>query len=171
MGGVDKTRLVVGDAALLDRVLDAAAHAGRIVVVGPERPVGRPVTWTQERPAGGGPAPAVREGLRHVTAPYVVLLAADLPFLTPVAVDDLVDRVGEDDGAVPVDASGRPQWLCSAWRTSALADAAGDAATSLRRLLGVRRFRPIPVDGDGDGVTAYADCDTPEQLRRAREQR
>ncbi|WP_424185928.1 molybdenum cofactor guanylyltransferase [Actinokineospora sp. G85] len=138
----------------------------RTVVVGPERATGRVVEWTREDPAGTGPVAAVRAAIDRLSdlsdEVVVVLLAADLPAVTPDAVRRVADAVGET-GAVLVDARGREQWLLSAWRLGALrravpVDAAGLA---LRRVLG--ELDPVAVD-DVDG--ASGDVDTPEDLAR-----
>ncbi|MGX7829752.1 molybdenum cofactor guanylyltransferase [Actinokineospora sp. 24-640] len=63
LGGVDKPALVVGGRTLLDRALDAVDGADPVVVVGPERPVARPVRWTREAEPGAGPVAAVVAGL------------------------------------------------------------------------------------------------------------
>ena len=160
LGGVDKPALVVGDLTLLDRVLTACAGARRTVVVGPERPTCRPVTWCREDPPGGGPVPALRAGLEQVTAARVVLLAADLPFLTAEVVTSLVDRAPAvlSDGL-------REQWLCGAWDTAALRHAAVDAGPRLGALLAGLHPAVLPWEGAG---TPWADCDTEEQLADAR---
>src|SRR5262245_36081754 len=56
--GVDKAALPVDGVPMLDRVLLATAAASSTVVVGPRRETVRPVEWTQEQPAGGGPVAA-----------------------------------------------------------------------------------------------------------------
>ncbi|HMC68092.1 MAG TPA: molybdenum cofactor guanylyltransferase, partial [Mycobacteriales bacterium] len=84
-------------------------------------------------------------------------------FVDVATVDRLVAGV-RDDGAVAVDSSLQPQWLCSAWRTSALRTAPLAPNESLRVALGQLRWRPLPVD-----ERATFDCDTPDDVRRARE--
>jgi len=167
MGGGDKTRFDVRGAALLDRVLAALTDASRVVVVGEQRPVTGSVQWTSEDPPGGGPGAGLVAGLALVGADVVVVCAADLPLLTADAVRRLVAAV-VDDGAVAVDGDGREQWLCSAWRTSSLrsADWSG-AGGSVRRVMSTLTFARVSFDADG--TTPWLDCDTPEDLRRARE--
>ncbi len=125
LGGADKPALTVGGQRLLDRVLAACAGARATVVVGPRRPTVRPVRWTREAPAGGGPLPALAAGLAALrtadaalgAAPAVVLvLAADLPFLTRTAVDALLralDALDEDranaDANADADADAEPE--------------------------------------------------------------
>ncbi|MEV6563391.1 DUF6457 domain-containing protein [Streptomyces kronopolitis] len=90
LGGADKPALSVGGRPLLDRVLAACPDAARTVVVGPGRPTVRPVVRALEDPPGGGPLAALEAGLRHTTAPVVLLLSADLPFLTAETVHRLL---------------------------------------------------------------------------------
>ena len=110
----------LGGRDLLDRVLDAVPDADRVVVVGPSRPLPRPVAWRREDPPGGGPVAAIAAGLPATSAPLVAVLAGDL-FLTASAVCALRAAVGpDDDGALLVDADGRAQLLAGVWRSAAL---------------------------------------------------
>jgi molybdenum cofactor guanylyltransferase len=163
MGSHDKSALVVDGVTLLDRVLAAAAGAGTVVVVGDPRPTARDVTWTREQPAGSGPAAAARAGLDLVTAGIVVLLAADLPFFSAVATRRLVAATGKT-GAVLTDSTGREQWLASAWRTDVLRAADLRPDGSLRAALAPLRPTHVPAEGN-----EVLDCDTPDDLARARE--
>lgn len=169
LGGVDKPALVVGSRSLLHRVLDAVDDAARVVVVGPPRELPPGVVQVRESPPGGGPAAALGAGLPQVTAPWVAVLAADLPGLTSAVVTVLRTAALGHDGAVLVDDDGRDQVLTGVWSTAALTGAAAG-----RRLAG----RPLRVLLDGldvarvpaadAGVTGWADCDTPADLARAR---
>jgi molybdopterin-guanine dinucleotide biosynthesis protein A len=169
MGVDDKTRLPVGGASLLDRVLLALAPDAAVVVVGDERPTARPVTWVREEPVHAGPAAAVAAALPHVGRDVVVLLAGDLPLLTAEFVDRLVLSTKPDAGVVPVDGEDMPQWLCSAWPTSLLRGVDWSAAASLRDGVGRMPFDRLVIDGESGATAPWVDCDTPEDLRRARE--
>jgi molybdopterin-guanine dinucleotide biosynthesis protein A len=174
LGGADKPGLEVGGATLLDRVLAAVDGAERVVVVGPERAVARPVRWTREQPPGGGPAAAVAAGLAEVTAPSVLVLAADLPLLDRAAVDRLRRSAAGRDGALLVDDAGRRQLLAGCWATAALrsavdrlrAERGGLDGCPVRTLLDGLDAVEEPPDG---GAPVWLDCDTLEDLRRARE--
>lgn len=149
LGGADKPGVRVGGRALLDRVLAACAGAGTTVVVADPRPTARPVVWAREEPPGAGPVAALEAGLRHLTAPYAVVLSADLPFLAEDTVDRLLTALrggrgsapgaGAEGGAGPspvtppgsrdvsvpegvllTDRDGRDQPLVAAYRTGAL---------------------------------------------------
>ena len=162
--GTDKLALEVDGMTLFDRVLLVLSAADRVVVVGPERPTARDVVWCREDPLGGGPAAAVGAGLAQVTSGFVVLMAADQPFADRAVVADLLAAIDDADGAVAVDDSGQPQWLCSAWRTDALIRAPLGVDVSLRASIGGLRWHAVHVD-----PRVTVDCDTPEDLRRARE--
>lgn len=168
LSGADKPAVQVGGRSLLDLVLDAVPDAGRTVVVGPVRPVGREVTWTVERLAGAGPVAAIGAGLALVQADAVVVLAADLPFVAP-AVPRLLgalDGSGADVAAL-ADASGQVNYLAAAWRGPALRAAVGAIGelpgAPVRALFGSATMITV-TDRDGWG----RDCDTWADLAAAR---
>ncbi|WP_106403554.1 molybdenum cofactor guanylyltransferase [Actinocorallia populi] len=157
--GGDKPGAPVGGVPMVVRVASAAAGAARTVVVGPERP-GLEAVFVREDPPGGGPVPALRAGLALVRSPRLVLLAADLPLLTPGIVAALLAH----PNAVLIDGGGHDQWLTGAWRTDALRAALeGYGGRSLRGVLGP--LDPVRVPAGDD----WTDCDTPEDLARAEE--
>lgn len=180
LGGADKPALRVGGRRLLDRVLDAVADAGTVVVVGPPR-AGLPphVVRVREEPPGTGPAAALAAGLAAVAAPTVAVLAADLPFVSAEVVAVLraalhAGGAGSEggDGVLLVDDAGAEQLLLGAWRTAALRRACLALPTttgaSLRRLLAPLAVHRIGLPGDG-GPPPWWDCDTEDDLRRAEE--
>jgi molybdopterin-guanine dinucleotide biosynthesis protein A len=196
LGGADKPALTVGGTPMLVTVARAAYRAGasRLIVVGPRREgvvgqalAGLGVSEVQEEPPGGGPVPALRRGLAQAAAPWLVLLAADLPFLDPAqiirllaaaqapgATDPASADPGAAAGAVFVDTGGRPQWLAGAWAAGALRSAlAAYQGSSLRGLLAP--LRPVPTDSDAPSLSAtppepgpWFDCDTAADLATAR---
>jgi molybdopterin-guanine dinucleotide biosynthesis protein A len=201
LGGTDKPALPVGGRVLLDRVLTACAGAGTTVVVGPRRPTARPVRWTREDPPGGGPLPALAAGLAALeggSAPgavgrgeVVVVLAADLPFLTASTVGSLVAALGPAgpggsggpggpgrsgpggpvDAVVLVDAGGREQPLAAGYRVAPLrrelalirGEHGALAGLPLRALL-----RELTVGRLADQGGEAFDCDTWEDVAAAR---
>jgi molybdopterin-guanine dinucleotide biosynthesis protein A len=184
MNGADKPGLDVGGDPMLVLVARAAAAAGtgKLIVVGPERggAVGRGMAevasslprglvTVREAPPGAGPVPALRCGLAMVSAPWLALLAADLPFLTGRWVTALLDLAvaSGQPGAMLADGGGRPQWLASCWQTSRLHSAAtGYSGDSLGGLLSPLRAALLPVAGDVQ--PPWQDCDRPAELARAR---
>ena len=182
-GGVDKSALVVGERTLLERVLAATLGAARVVVVGPVRDLagGPAVRWTQEQPPGAGPVAGLQAGLAQVHAPVVVLLAADLPFVSVAVVAALAGAAAHpgavqggavQGGAVLLDGDGRSQWLLSAWPADDLRAALVGAApgASLRSVLGGLAWSGLlATDLVGQGpAEVWYDCDTFEELAEAR---
>ena len=171
LGGRDKPGLVVGGRTLIGAVVAAGTAAGarQVIVVGPERAGLGGVSFVTEEPPGAGPVPALRRGLAEATPPWVALLAADLPFLRPDDLGTLRRAAAGNYGAVFADDTGRPQWLAGCWQTETLRRAAaGYDGTSLGGLLGPLDpvlVRPAPVSGV---PPPWLDCDTPEDLDRAR---
>lgn len=146
LGGVDKAALEVAGRRLLDRVLDSAAAARRVVVVGPV-PVPEPVLQTVEDPPGGGPVAGIAAGLTSLRAlpgsvSWTLILAVDQP-QAAAAVADLLEAAATAGPNVemvcPQDSTGHPQWLLAAYRTTALATAlervGSGHGTSVRRLV------------------------------------
>ncbi|MFC6086524.1 molybdenum cofactor guanylyltransferase [Sphaerisporangium aureirubrum] len=168
LGGADKPGARVGGRALVERVAGAVADAGRIVVVGPARDGLAGAVFVQESPPGGGPVPALRAGLEAVTAPWVALLAADLPFLRADHVGRLLAAAAPAGGAVLVDQDGREQWLAGVWRTETLRAALGVyEGRSLRGLLGPLLPVCLGLPVGEDGRAPWFDCDTAEDLAAA----
>ena len=121
------------------------------------------------RPPGAGPVPALRRGLAEAAEPWAAVLAADLPFLGEAHLGMLLRAAAGHHGAVLVDDAGRPQWLAGCWRTEALRRrAAAYDGSSLRGLLGPLAPVLVAVTPGTGEPPPWLDCDTPEDLRRAR---
>ena len=170
MGGVPKAGLRVGGHTLIDRVLRALPDAQPRVAVGDVVHPG--VIVTAEKPPRSGPAYATIAGLRHIPAsvPFVAVLAVDLPFLTTDVINALVDAADHAvDGAILIDPRGRQQWLCGVWRHESLRRAGSQIApgASMRDLLGGLTTTALSW-WDSD-VPPWFDCDTDEDVRRAKE--
>jgi molybdopterin-guanine dinucleotide biosynthesis protein A len=166
LDGVDKPQLMIGGQSLLDRVVDAVADAGHIIVVGPAQPVSRDVVLCQEEPPGGGPVAALATALPLTEADVVLVLAADLPGIAP-AVPALLDALPAHGAALLVDANGRRNHLAAAWRRSELADAlaaVGEPAGAAMRALA----NHVGVVEVADAGEWGRDCDTWDDLEQAR---
>ena len=167
LGGGDKALVEAGGMSFLDRALEALAPAQRTVVVGLRREVGsRSVLWTEESPAGGGPAAALGAGLEMVGEEWVAVLAVDMPLVDAGLVAALAEACRGRDGAVLVDGRGRAQPLAAIYRVSALRHRLD--------LIGPLAGAPVTraIDGLRLGrVTAGArasDCDTWAEVDDAR---
>lgn len=167
--GTDKAALVVDGRPLAVRLADllGAACGGPVLEVGPGRS-GLP--WLIEDPAGAGPLVAVAAGAAALRARgwhgAVLVLACDLPLLTPQALGLLATWPG-DASVVPV-VGGRSQPLCARWSAAGLAAAEERAAggqRSLRGLPGPGTRRLAAAEwGAVDGAATFSDVDTPEDL-------
>ena len=174
LGGADKPGITISGRSLLVTVTSAAAGAGasRVIVVGPTRPDLPPgsVEFTSEQPPGAGPVPAVRAGLVRVDEPWLLLLAADLPFLRSLHLRTLLAAAerARAAGALLLDGQGRPQWLVSCWRTARVRSAleAYDGA-SLGGLLGPLRPAEVTVSQEPGQGPPWLDCDTSDDLAAA----
>ena len=173
LGGLDKTGEVVGGRTLLARVLGAVAGAQRVIVVGGSPSAGRGVLRMAEDRPGGGPAHALAAAGPRLGAPRVVLLAADLPFVTMAAVRQLLGGLAGCgpvvEAVVAVDDRGRDQYLLAAWDATALrrvlATAGDTYGRPLGRLYGQVRLSRQTLDGF---PPPWWDCDTAEALATAR---
>ena len=120
----------------------------------------------------GGPAAAVVAGLARCESAQVGVLAVDMPFAADALVHVWSARVEQPaaDAWVPVNGAGRRQWLCAVYRSAALATAAEScqewAARSFASLVRQLACVDVPID---DSISLL-DIDTPDDLRRAREQ-
>ncbi|MFC0628233.1 molybdenum cofactor guanylyltransferase [Kribbella deserti] len=162
-GGVDKAQLILDGVAMLDRVLAATAGAEQTVVVGPERATARPVTWATEDPPLGGPVAGIAAAVPLGTAPIVVIVSCDLPWLEAENVEQLVTGLAEYDGFGLRDSSGRAQRLAAAYRRTALERALAELGEtrdqSVRRLFaGLALGWSGPIRA-GDDVDTWADLD------------
>lgn len=187
LGGVPKARLVVDGLTLLERSLQAAGGAARIVVVGPDSGTLSPaVLGCREDPPFGGPAAAIAAGLtalagarsdsRRGPAAFTLVLACDMPRVSD-AVGPLLNAVADPagaedgpdqnpDGAVAVSVDGRIQPLVGLYGTPALQRAVDNAAQrgaleggSVFALLASLELRTVPVPpGSTDDVDTWDDA-------------
>jgi molybdopterin-guanine dinucleotide biosynthesis protein A len=163
-GGVDKAMLVLDGMSLLDRVLTATAGAASTVVVGPVRTTYREVGWTVEDPPSGGPVAGLAAGLAHGSAPIVVVVSCDLPWITEDDVTGLVAGLGDHDGFGLRDTGGQEQQLATAYRRTALAQAIQDVGDprdkSVRRTLTGLDLAWTEPTHAGDDVDTWSDLDS-----------
>jgi molybdopterin-guanine dinucleotide biosynthesis protein A len=160
--GTDKSRIVLGKHTTLQTIV-TELHVPTIVV-GPEDQ-GLPVTVVREDPIGSGPAAGLAAALPHVKTELVGVLATDMPFAVPVLIE-LIDQVTDDvDGCIAVDENGRDQYLCGAYRTSALKAVLGTdpAGRSMRSVIAALAIDRVSVSDHG----RLLDIDTPEDLTQA----
>lgn len=141
LGGVDKPSLVVHGVSLADRAVASVAGARRVVLVGHRvAPSPHPrVRVARETPRWSGPVASLAAGLAAIdaSAPFTVVLAADLPSAAP-AVQRLLElaegATGSDAGGiVAVDGGGIRQPLLAVYRSDRLRDAVAAVVESAAR--------------------------------------
>ena len=164
--GGDKTQAPLGDATVLDHLLDGLPLDWRVICVGAARATRRTVAWCREDPPGGGPVAGLAAALPHVGTPLVVVLGGDMPYAAAAApgLAATLDAQPDLDAVVGRDGNGRLQPLLAAYRTAALRAALPDPpeGTPLMRLLDPLRSVVVPLD-DPDAL----DVDTRDDLDRA----
>ena len=164
LGGVAKPWLRVGGVPIIDHILDAVLpHVQQCILVGqqPTTWAHSEVTWTQEEPAGSGPAAAIRAGLAVLNPDVseVLLLAGDAPFIAePLAM--LLDAEFTEDG-IALEVDGRVQYLCARILRAGLEAASVKPSMSMRGIFEGLRIRTIPA--------SLQDADTWEDVAQLRQ--
>ena len=159
--GQDKASTELLGRTLVDRAVDvvsAVEARGSVTLVGPER--------------AGGPAAAIVSVMPDVDSDYVGILAVDMPFAKPAlgAVLEAWRSEGADhhiDAWVPMDSTGRHQWLCAVYRRSALLQSAGQRpdweGVAFHALVGQLATSVVRLAAS----VSLLDIDTPEDFQRA----
>lgn len=169
--GSDKLEARVGGASLLELTLAGLPADAEVIVVGPVRPLSRPVHFIREEPPLGGPAAALVAGLRRAgefPADPIVVLPGDAPG-AGVAAGVLLAALerGSADVVVATDADARVQPLQLALRPSGAVRLLDAAGTDAGRNAAARRLIDA-LDPPAERVVVPAigsfDVDTPGQL-------
>lgn len=159
--GRDKSDAVLDGRTLIDHAVHAvqsAEYSSGCTIVGAEY--------------SGGPAAAVVSALGRVDAPFVGVLAVDMPFAEPVlasviAIVESQSSLEEVDAWVPVGPDGRRQWLCAVYRRSSLLRAVDELDdwrdAPFHRLVTGLVTTQVPIASS----TSLLDIDTPEDYSRA----
>lgn len=166
--GSDKLEAPYAGRTVLDALLLSLPEDWTVVCVGPERATARPVRWTREDPAGGGPLAGVAAGAADLDprVEVVVVLAGDLPAAGPAArrlVAALLTAEPGTDAVAGTDAEGFANPLLAAYRAPSLLAALPEDPRdrAARTLLRATAYATEPLVGL-EGL----DVDTPEDLGR-----
>lgn len=118
LGGLDKSALRIGRQSILERQLAAAAGlADRFLVVGglPDRFDRTGIRVVPDRLPGAGALGGIYTALCEAATPHVLVMAGDLPFVSPEVLERLAELAGRTvDAAVPRTADGL-QPLCAVY--------------------------------------------------------
>lgn len=170
LDGADKASVELRGRRLLEYAVDALLDAWEVVVAGrPARGLPRPVTFTREDPAHGGPVAGFLTGLDALRHParQVGVLAVDMPHVTPRTLRRLREAAPGHDGAFLVDEQGRHQ-LAGVLDAAALAGIR-PGPEEQHQMPWHRLVAPLDL-ADVPAVTDEAiDVDTWADLRRLRE--
>jgi molybdopterin-guanine dinucleotide biosynthesis protein A len=159
LDGADKAALEHGGRSLLEHALAAVAGATEVVVVGEPVPTSRPVTFTRESPAGGGPLAALCAGVDALAGRprLVVVLAVDMPHVTSRTVERLLAAAADAEGAWLVDATGRRQLAGAVLRARVLGFVEPHGLP-MRALSASSDANDVPATGDeASDVDTWAD--------------
>jgi CTP:molybdopterin cytidylyltransferase MocA len=173
--GGQKLRALLEGTPLIDHVLNATAHLPTTVVASPDlgTALGHPERSEQsERSRGTGVIlnPAPEHGMAHslrlanaaidASASLLVLLA-DMPWITPAIVDAVIVAAGDADVCYPVrdGIGGHPVFFSPRARAKIPALPDGDSLRALRDDPGLTRAT-LPLESDA----AYRDVDVPTDL-------
>jgi molybdopterin-guanine dinucleotide biosynthesis protein A len=178
LGGADKAQLAIGGARIIDRqlaALSAVADDIRIVANDRERYAGLGLRVIADAVPEAGPLGGLYTALLDATHDRMLILACDLPFVTPALLQRLVDESGtgqEIDAVVPRSARGFEP-LCALYMTRAAAAARvrierGDLRVAgLLADLRVRELGPEAL-APYDGGSLFENVNTPHDHARAR---
>ncbi len=162
--GADKLGARLHGSTVLETVIGSLPASWPVVVVGPPRDCGRPVTWTREKPAGGGPLAGVAAGVLRVRTRLVAVVAGDMPYAGP-ALERLVAALRtappEVGGVVATDEGGFANPLLAAYRTAAVRAALPNPASNrpAKLLLEVPHLEVAVTGPAGRDVDTPADLD------------
>lgn len=176
--GRDKAALVLDGRTLLQRAADAlvAAGARELVLVGaPGRPlpsveVPVPVLITHDPVEGQGPLQGILAGLESTPSPVALVVGCDMPYLEPGLLALLANRALDGRRLVVPLHNGRPEGLCSAWRSDAVAvvrahlEAGDRAVMSVAEDLDALRLPPEAYAAVDPTGRSFANVNTPEDL-------
>ncbi|MDR5696281.1 MAG: molybdenum cofactor guanylyltransferase [Armatimonadota bacterium] len=173
--GCDKATLPLGDRSLLAHVVGRLRAVCAPVLVVASRPDAYPdcgVPVIADRWPVGGPLAGLHAGLAAARTDYAVVVACDLPFITPSVLRGLVERAGGFEAAVPrVDGVAQP--LCAVYHRGVepVAEALlRRGVRSVRALL--RRLRVHYVGEDelrawDPDLRSFLNVNTPANYERA----
>jgi len=126
--GRDKAWIDIGGRPMIQHVISALKEVTANIAVIAKRPEYGELGFAvfADTHIGIGPIEAIRTALANCTTSYAIVVACDMPFVTPQLFTLLLDRVQGYDAVAPTDSEGRLEPLCAVY-----ARAAGSAVTAL----------------------------------------
>jgi len=139
--GTSKAMLPFGDETMLERIVRIVQpHVEEVVLLtakfeaAPELPF--PVVELQDRVEDQGPAASIADGLKFVGnwADLALVVACDMPLVTPKSIEYLFSEIGQLDAVIPR-VKTLPQPLAAVYRTTCFEAFENTLASGNRRLL------------------------------------
>lgn len=179
--GVDKTLLDVDGEALVTRVVEAVRTVSEHTIVVTNRPealqdaeLPSDVSVFADEVAYQGPLGGLTTAMARAEDPWVLAVAADMPWLEPRIVQALWDVRGDADVVVPVSEKGSEPLLALYRVEACLPAARAVLATGRRRVVamfGSLKVAEVPVDALRDAdpeLRSLVNINTPEELAEVR---
>jgi molybdopterin-guanine dinucleotide biosynthesis protein A len=149
LGGVDKRELVVEGRTIFERQVSVLAdRVAEIIVSSPKAITGfRTVRDTVD---DGGPLAGIAAGLAATRTPWLLVLAGDMPFVTPELIDRLLSRTDDEIDAIGIRIEKLPEPLVCVLRVSSCAHA-------VQSRVAARQLKASRLLTDGDLRVAWLD--------------
>lgn len=181
LGGRAKPLVAIEGATILDRQLDVIAPRVDevLIAVAPgAAPLPVPARWTarvrfvEDAAVGAGPLAGIAAGLAAARAPWLVVVAGDLPRLSGPLLDLLIGACAPDLDAVAPRVRGLPEPLLACYAASVAPVAAARLAAGRRKTSGllteeglrVRWLDEPALRAADPALASFADIDTPADL-------
>ena len=137
--GSDKSRLPLEGRSSVEMVADALQPvAARVRLVGSKSVEESSFERVPDLRLGWGPLAGIEAALHAATSDWSLIVACDLPFVTPELFERLLSHAGMADAVVPIQSDSHPQPLCALYRRApclTAAQAAIDAGKHAPRAL------------------------------------
>jgi len=175
--GSDKALLTIGGIPLLQRVINAAhTLADARIIISNNPTTHSPFLWSlfPDRFPDAGPLGGLATALHHTTTSHLLLLACDMPNLTPPLLQYVVDQPRASHGVIiPEDEKGL-QPLCAVYSRSVLPlaeDAIKQGQLSMQKFVGRVNARVVNKEkwATHAGIrNPFTNFNTPEDYRAGR---
>lgn len=167
--GSDKARAVVADWRMIDRVVETLSSVcpDVLVSVGTDAPdyALADVRYVPDSISDGGPLAGIHAALLLAEAPWLLVVACDMPFVTPQALEAILDaRSPQVDAVVARDHDGRLHPLLGCYRRELLPALSKYLETGRRSVRAfVSELRATTVEFDAEGP--LRNINTPDDLK------
>ncbi len=171
--GCDKANLLLDGRTLLQSVMTTMQRLFPQVIVSVRQPrAGIDLPQVCDAQPDGGPLAGLVAGLGHITTPWAFVIACDMPFIVPEAVELLAGYRLRHQAVVPV-VHGHPQPLAAFYAAGCLAPLRASLAArqkSLRDILKQLDVRYVDEAGMREAdphLRSFFDLDTPQDVAAA----